>query len=53
MKKMTNHIMVNLPKDERDYLSGNGEGVWVLVDDETEKAYDQICAEVSPTRQMP
>lgn len=41
MKKMTNHIMVNLPPEERDYLSGNGEGVWVLVDEETLEAYNR------------
>lgn len=30
--RMTEHIMVNLPLTEQDYLAGNGEGVWVLVD---------------------
>ncbi len=38
---MTEHIQVNLPLTEQDYASGNGEGVWVLVDPETKKAYDQ------------
>lgn len=37
---MTEHIMVNLPLTEQDYLAGNGEGVWVLVDPETKKAHD-------------
>lgn len=38
--RMNEHIMVNLPLTERDYLAGNGEGVWVLVDPETKKAHD-------------
>ncbi len=38
---MTEYIQVNLPLTEQDYASGNGEGVWVLVDPETKKAYDQ------------
>lgn len=35
-----NHIKVNLPEDEDAYQSGNGEGVWVIVDDETKKLHD-------------
>lgn len=38
---MTEHIQVNLPLTGQDYADGNGEGVWVLVDPETKKAYDQ------------
>ena len=37
---MTEHIKVNLPLTEQDYLAGNGEGVWVLVDPETKKAHN-------------
>lgn len=32
-KNMTEYIKVNLPLTEQDYLAGNGEGVWVLVED--------------------
>lgn len=35
------YIKVNIPLTEEDYRSGNGEGVWVEVDSETEKAYDR------------
>ena len=38
--KMTEHIKVNLPLTEQDYLSGNGEGVWMLVDRETKMEAD-------------
>ena len=38
--KMTEHIRVNVPRTEQDYHAGNGEGVWVLVDCETKRAYD-------------
>lgn len=37
---MLNYIKVNLPETENDYAYGNGEGVWVLVDDTCKKAYD-------------
>lgn len=37
---MTEYIKVNLPLTEQNYLDGNGEGVWVLVDPETKKAHD-------------
>lgn len=33
-------IQINLPLTEEDYLSGNGEGVWVKVDPATRRAYD-------------
>lgn len=42
--KMTEHIVVNLPLTEQDYSNGNGEGVWVLVDPGTKKAYDKDVA---------
>lgn len=38
--KMTEHIQVNLPLTQQEYESGNGEGVWVLVDADTKHAYD-------------
>lgn len=38
--KMTEHIRVNLPLTEQEYLAGNGESVWVLVDPQTKKAHD-------------
>ena len=34
------YIKVNLPLTEQEYCSGNGEGVWVRVSDETRQAYD-------------
>lgn len=34
------YIKVNIPLTERDYLAGNGEGVWVEVDEATRLAYD-------------
>ena len=43
-ERMTEHIKVNLPLTQQDYLSGNGEGVWVLVDPETKKAHDEDAA---------
>lgn len=33
-------IQINLPLTEEDYLSGNGEGVWVKVDPATRRDYD-------------
>lgn len=39
-KRMTEHIKINLPLTEQDYLAGNGEGVWVLVDPKTKQAHD-------------
>jgi hypothetical protein len=37
---MTEHIQVNFPDTEENFKSGNGEGMWVLVDKETKRAYD-------------
>lgn len=34
------YIKVNIPLTEKDYRSGNGEGVWVEVDQETKEAHD-------------
>ena len=36
------YIKVNIPLTVRDYLSGNGEGVWVEVDEATRLAYDRM-----------
>ena len=36
---MLHHIKVNLPETEEEYIDGNGEGVWVLVDDDTYNRY--------------
>ena len=33
------YIKVNFPRNNENYISGNGEGMWVIVDDETEKKY--------------
>lgn len=38
---MTEYIKVNFPLTEEEYISGNGEGMWVLVDPETKKAHDE------------
>ena len=35
------YIQVNIPLTEEDYRFGNGEGVWVEVDEETRLAYDR------------
>ena len=34
------HIKVNLPSSKEKYESGNGEGVWVIIDETTKKDYD-------------
>ena len=34
------YIKINVPETEEDYLRGNGEGMWALVDEETKKAHD-------------
>lgn len=34
------YIKVNLPGNEEAYKNGNGEGVWVLVEENIKKAYD-------------
>lgn len=36
----TEYIKVNLPGSEDSYTTGNGEGVWVLVDPRTKEAHD-------------
>jgi len=38
---LNKYIKVNIPLTEDDYHSGNGEGVWVEVDEDTRKAYDR------------
>ena len=38
---MTEYIKVNFPLTEEDYKTGNGEGMWVLVDHETKRAHDE------------
>lgn len=35
------YIQVNIPLTEQEYLSGNGEGVWLEVDEKTRQAYDR------------
>ena len=35
------YIKVNIPLTEEDYRSGNGEGVWVEVDQKTKAAHDR------------
>lgn len=37
---MLEYIKVNLPETEDDYIDGNGEGVWVLVDEKAKTAHD-------------
>ena len=37
---MFNLIKINLPKTKEEYETGNGEGVWAIVDEECKKAYD-------------
>lgn len=39
-KVFTQHIKVNLPPSEEAEATGNGEGVWVLVDTETKAVHD-------------
>lgn len=38
---MDKYIKVNLPRTMRDHQSGNGEGIWIKVDEDTQTAYDQ------------
>lgn len=33
------YIKVNFPRNKENYISGNGEGMWVVADDETAKKY--------------
>lgn len=42
--RMTEYIKVNFPLTEQDYLNGNGEGMWVLVDSETKAEYEKDSA---------
>lgn len=35
-----NHIKVNFPESAEKYEAGNGEGMWVVVDNETKAAHD-------------
>ena len=35
-----NIIQINVPTTKEDYVNGNGEGVWVRVDEETAEAYN-------------
>lgn len=49
---MTEHIKVNLPLTEQDYLAGNGEGVWVLVDSETKRPQFMRWLSVSTVRHI-
>lgn len=37
----THYIKVNFPADYQSYLNGNGEGMWVLVDDDTYEAHQK------------
>jgi len=39
-KQALHQIKVNLPHSEEDYKNGNGEGVWVEVDEKTFAAYN-------------
>ena len=34
------HIKVNLPSNEESYKLGNGEGCWVLVEENVKRAHD-------------
>ena len=40
-RKMTKYIKVNFPLTAEDFASGNGEGMFVLVDQKTKNAYDK------------
>ena len=37
---MKKYIKVNFPLTAEDFAAGNGEGMWVLVDEETKAAHD-------------
>lgn len=41
MSERTEYIKANIPNTMDKFISGNGEGVWVLVDKETKRAYDE------------
>ncbi len=38
--KMTEYIKVNFPLTAEDFAAGNGEGMWVLVDQVTKAAHE-------------
>jgi len=38
-------IQANLPRDWASYHSGNGEGIWVVIDDETRKTWNSDKAD--------
>lgn len=40
MKERTEYIKVNLPASEKDFLDGNGEGCFVLVDKPTKALWE-------------
>lgn len=40
MSERTNYIKVNLPYSEEQFINGNGEGCFVLVDNETLNAWN-------------
>lgn len=40
MNNFVHSIKANLPANQSDYATGNGEGCFFLVDDEAKKAYD-------------
>ena len=40
MAEYTEHIKVNIPRDNDSYINGFGEGVWVLVTPEVKAAHD-------------
>lgn len=40
MTMSPSHIKVNLPNDKKEFESGIGEGVWVIINETTKKDYD-------------
>ena len=45
MAERTEHIKVNIPESKESFFDGCGEGVWILVDPETKRAYDADATE--------
>ena len=41
---MKHIVKMNLPKNERQFLAGQGEGVFVIIDEETAKVYNDDTA---------
>lgn len=39
-------IKVNLPRDKESYSSGNGEGIWVVVEETVKQAYDENKSDI-------